>query len=230
MPVNVNQFTISPVKGQADLSINPNTLGAQVYADEAEPLVPGQAVKLVDSAGGVPKVTAIEEDTDDVFGVVLYNVKNASFPALQALEVGAQGNVVYMEADEAIARGAKVMYVVDGHKVATAEIGKTVLGFAYDKATAAGQLIRVYLLTFSGVSDSDFTAAALVADSDFVNVAAGTPATAGGSSPTAAQVDTGITNATGALVTSTNLALTEIQTKLNAVIDALKDAGLMASA
>lgn len=202
MSVNINQFAQTPTKGQADLSLNPNTLGCQVTSDEATALVPGQAVKLVDSLGGVPKVTAVTADTDDIFGVVLYNVKNATFPALQALEVAAQDNVVYMEASAAIARGAKVMYVVTGQKVATATAGKTVVGFAFDKATASGDLIRVYLLTFSGVANVNFSPAAFVA-----------------------QVSTA--NATD-LATAEALA-NQLKTSVNAILTSLINAGVMLS-
>ncbi len=51
-------------------------------------------------------------------------------------------------------------------------------------------------------------------------------ATAGGSTPTAAQVDTAVNGA----ILSANLQLKELQTTLNAAIAALKTAGLMASA
>lgn len=60
-----------------------------------------------------------------------------------------------------------------------------------------------------------------VTDGAMVDVAAGVPATAGGATPTAAQVDTGINNAIGPLVTSINLQMKELQVKVNAIIAAL---------
>lgn len=60
------------------------------------------------------------------------------------------------------------------------------------------------------------------------NVAGTAAGTAGGSTPTAAQVDTGVAAAIAPLVVSTNLALKEIQTVLNATLAALKAANLMA--
>jgi hypothetical protein len=63
-----------------------------------------------------------------------------------------------------------------------------------------------------------------------VNVAAAAGACAGGATPTAAQVDTAIATAVLDLVTSTNLALKELQTKVNAEIAALKLTNIQASA
>lgn len=55
-------------------------------------------------------------------------------------------------------------------------------------------------------------------DGTINDVAAAAGACAGGSSPTATQVDTAIATAVAALVTSTNLALKELQTQLNAAL------------
>jgi len=140
-----NQFSQSVVKGLVDLRMSNNTVACRVKSDEATALVAGQAVKLVDSAGGVPEVTAIESDTDAVFGYVNYNLKQSSFEAGEAVEISLEQNAIYLEASEAIARGASVMPVVSGNKVATATAGKSVIGWAFDKASGSGSLIRVVL-------------------------------------------------------------------------------------
>jgi predicted RecA/RadA family phage recombinase len=67
-------------------------------------------------------------------------------------------------------------------------------------------------------------------DGTINDVAAAAGSCAGGSTPTASQVDTAIATAVAALVTSTNLALKEIVTVLNAEIAALKAAGLQKNA
>lgn len=203
MTLQINQFSQTTVKGVLDLAYNPNTIPCRVKSDEATALIPGQAVKLSDVAGGSPVVTAVAADTDDIFGVVAYNQIKADFPANAAVEISAQSNVIYMESSAAIARGAKVMYVVTGQLVATATAGKSIVGIALDKATAANQLVRVYLLTFSGASDVTFTPAA--------NVAA--VATADASD----------------LATAIALA-NALKTTLNAEIAALKAAGLQLTA
>lgn len=142
--LNQNQFKPTPIQGQLDLMFNPNTISGQVYASEATALVPGQAVKIVDSDSGVPTVTTCTADTDDVFGFVNYNLKNPTFPAGTVLEISNfRGNVMYMTASAAISKNAKVMIVVASQKVATATSGKTIIGRALDKASADGDLIRV---------------------------------------------------------------------------------------
>jgi len=104
------------------------------------------------------------------------------------------------------------------------------MGTAHEAAAEAATTVNVKL-----AAGGDSTPqAALVAqlagtltgtvDGTINDVAAA--ACAGGSTPTAAQVDTAV----AALALSTNLALKELQTSLNAALTALKNAGLMASA
>lgn len=67
------------------------------------------------------------------------------------------------------------------------------------------------------------------ANSALVDVAATAANTAGGSTPTAAQVDTGIATAVASIVTGVNEQNKEFQTTINAILTALKNAGIMAS-
>lgn len=146
MSQNPNQFSQSVVKGLADLRLSPSVISCRVDAAQAVALIAGQCVKLKDVAGGSPVIEAIADDEDKVFGVVLYNIKDSSFSANEAVEVAFDGSVVYMEAGAAIARGADVMPVVTGSKVATAAGNdKAIIGIALDKAAADGDLIRVLI-------------------------------------------------------------------------------------
>jgi len=146
MALNQNQFLQTPIKGMAGLQPSAKIVGCVVDATSAGGLVAGQAVKLVDSAGGVPKVVECSADTDIVFGFIVYNIKNATFGVGAAVEIDTGfDDIMYMEASAAIARGAKLMIVVSGQKVATATAGKPIIGWAFDKATASGDLIRVSL-------------------------------------------------------------------------------------
>jgi hypothetical protein len=146
MSQSPNQFSQTVEKGVMDLRLNPSIIPCVVKSDESVALVPGQAVKLVDVAGGAPVVTLASADTDDIFGFVAYNIRNSSFAAGAAVEICAiQGGVMYLEASAAIARGAEVMYVVTGQKIATASgVSKTIIGKALDKASGDGSLIRVF--------------------------------------------------------------------------------------
>lgn len=146
MAQNQNQFGQTVVQGKLDITPNPSTVSAQIDVSELGTLVPGQSVKMVDSAGGVPKVIACAADSDDVWGLLNYDLKQASFVAGDRVEVSAmRGNVMYMTSSAAIARNAKVMVVISGAKVATRAGGGVCIGRAYDKATAADQLIRVVI-------------------------------------------------------------------------------------
>lgn len=146
MSLLTNQFAQSPIQGMLDLRFNVNTVSCEVDLSSAGDLVPGQAVKMVDSAGGTPKVVECAADSDDVFGFINYSIKDRVFNALDKVEISAlRGNVMYMTSSAAISRNAKVAIVVSGSLVVTASTGKTIVGRAYDKATASGQLIRVVI-------------------------------------------------------------------------------------
>lgn len=144
MSLSINQFAQSVVQGQLDLRFNTAIIAAQIDVSTAGGLVPGTAVKIVDSLGGIPKVVECAADTDDIFGFIGYDIKHQTFEAGDICELAVlYNNVMYMTASAAIARNAKVMIVVSSDKVATATSGKTIAGRALDKATADGDLIRV---------------------------------------------------------------------------------------
>lgn len=149
MTISQNQFAMAPIQGQLTLQLNTNVIPCQVDSSQVADLVPGQAVKMVDSSGGVPKVIAVASDADDVFGFVDYSIKDASYPAGARVEISAyQDNVMYMTAGAAIARNGQVAVVVASKKVipAVAASGKRIVGRALDKATADGDLIRVVIM------------------------------------------------------------------------------------
>lgn len=143
MAQTTNQFGQTQVAGDLDLQFPGNVISGQVYASEATALVAGQAVKLVDSAGGVPKVTALTSNTDAIFGFAVRNLKDTDFAAGTRLELAQMNATMYMTANGAIARGADVEYVYGTGKVTTALGVNPVCGYALDKAAADGDLIRV---------------------------------------------------------------------------------------
>lgn len=148
---NQNQFSQTPTLGMIDMRYPYNTTSVLIDSSQATSLYAGSPVKLVDSAGGVPKVVGITANTDAVFGYINYDVKSVAFTAGMPAEVSLAGNVMYLYATAAIARGAKVVpnnaVTVGGVAAASGSGGENIVGWAYDKATAAGQLIRVWLLT-----------------------------------------------------------------------------------
>lgn len=148
---NPNQFTQTPTLGMIDLRFPYNTVSVLVDASQVGSIYAGSPVKLVDSAGGVPKVVGIAANSDEVLGFINFDVKTVAFTAGMPAEISMSGNVVYLYSTAAIARGAQVVpdnaVTIGGVKSAAGATGSRIVGWAYDKATAAGQLIRVVLRT-----------------------------------------------------------------------------------
>lgn len=154
---NPNQFSQKSILGMLDLRFNPNTVAVQIDASETSALYAGQAVKMVDSAGGVPKVVKCAADSDEVLGFINYNIKNDAFLAGMAAEISMNQNVQFLRATGPIARGSKVVLdltSVGGVAAATGSTGSKIVGWAYDKAVAAGDLFRVFVETPSFSVDS----------------------------------------------------------------------------
>lgn len=151
-----NQFAQSTIVGMVDLPYSYNTKSVQIDVSETGRLLPGQAVKIVDSAGGIPKVVACSADTDQVFGFLNYNIKNAVFLAGMPAEISQDGNVMFLIAAAAIARGAQVVSKVvtaGGVGPISGSGAENIVGYALDKASAAGDLIRVQLKCPSFLAD-----------------------------------------------------------------------------
>ncbi len=144
-----NQFAQSSYLGVVDLRLCLNTVSVQIDSTQSDPLYAGSPVLIVDSAGGVPKVVGITDEDVNITGFLNYSTKNQTYVAGDAAEMSMGGNVITLYSAGAIARGAQVSWDILGNGVVSAagNTGDNILGWAYDKATAAGQLIRVYLKT-----------------------------------------------------------------------------------
>jgi hypothetical protein len=143
-----NQFSQVPILGMIDLRYAYDTVSAQVDLSQATPLYAGQAVKVVASTDGVPKVVACAADSDQVFGFINFDIKSANFPAGSACELSMSGNFIYLYATTAINRGTQVqldLTTVGGVAAKVGSSGANIVGFAFDQAAAAGALIRVKL-------------------------------------------------------------------------------------
>lgn len=145
-----NQFQQAPYLGMIDLRFPYNTVSVQIDVSQSATMYTGAAVKMVDSAGGVPKVVACSADSDEVLGFINFDMKNPSYVAGSMAEISMAGNVMYLYATAAIARGVEVsldLTTNGGVRSAAGNTGDDIVGWAYDKATAAGDLIRVFLKT-----------------------------------------------------------------------------------
>jgi hypothetical protein len=141
---NQNQFKPTQVLGQLDLSINTNVKSVRIDpASVATVLTAGQAFKLVDTAGGVP-IVDVAAITEKAYGICIHSSRKDTFVAGDYIDLACFGSVIYLEASAAIARGARVQNTVAGPTVALCVPGTNAqVGVVLDKATAAGQLVRV---------------------------------------------------------------------------------------
>jgi hypothetical protein len=145
-----NSFAQSPILGMIDLRFGFNTISCLVDSSQATVLYQGSAVKIVDSADGVPKVVGCAANSDEVLGFINYDVKSISFAAGVPCEVSLAGNCMYLYATGAISRGVQVSLDLSSPGSVRASAGNTgddIVGWAYDKAAASGALIRVILMT-----------------------------------------------------------------------------------
>ncbi len=147
MALNQNQFAQTPIQGMVDLQgFGSNVISVAVSDNQVLPLVAGQPVKIENSAGGVPKVVALTANTDIPAGFIGYNLKDINYPADARAEMAMSGSVMYMTAGAAIARWANVEIDYVNNRVITSAGVNPVAGFAFDKAAALGDLIRVYIV------------------------------------------------------------------------------------
>jgi hypothetical protein len=143
-----NAFAQSAQLGMVDMRYSLNTVAVQIDASQSTALYAGSAVKMYDSADGVPKVVGCTASTDNVLGFINYDIKTVAFTAGMAAEISMAGNFIYLYSTTAIARGVQVtLDVTSPGGVATVTAPNRIVGWAFDKASAAGQLIRVVLST-----------------------------------------------------------------------------------
>lgn len=144
-----NSFAQAPFLGQLDLKVGPtNVVSMQIDTTQATALFAGTAVNVVNNGNGIPTVIASAADTDSVAGFIVYDIKSASYPSGTRCEVAMAGTCIFLYATTAIARFAQVVLDLTSPGSVQAATGSdTVVGYAYDQATAYGQLIRVILST-----------------------------------------------------------------------------------
>lgn len=201
MTQNINQFVQTPEPGDVDLQFHGSVVSGMVVSSQVVDLVAGQAVKLVDNASPIPAFASLAADTEAAFGFVVRNLKDQDFPAYSRLEIAMPGTVIYMTAGAAIARGAKVEVVSATNKVITNAGTNPVVGFAYDKAAADGDLIRVWIL-------SSFQLAQVIADVAGLQAALDAGLKVAVVTATLAEINAGktlVAGVTGKAITVTNL-------------------------
>lgn len=152
MSVNLNQFSIAPAIGDLDLAHSTGESVVSVrfgYEDTTGDIEAGEGVKLSDLGAndtpGVPVVAIRTTELEPIYGVKIRNTKKAKVEGGDRFEVAVFGAVVRFKAAGAISRGAGVTLTLANIGEVKAVSTKTPLGVALDKASAAGDIIRVRL-------------------------------------------------------------------------------------
>lgn len=153
MTQSLNQFNQTSERGQIALRGEGNNL-ISVVVDSAETGVikAGDLVVLSGSNGGIPTVKKAAGTAGEVIlGFAVYNVIQNEFKAGMLLEIALTSVFMTMEASAAIAAGKSVAYAAATGLVqeapSAAAAATPVVGVALTKATAANDLIVVYIKT-----------------------------------------------------------------------------------
>jgi len=145
--LNPNQFAMLAIVGTLDLRIGPtNVFAAQIDTTQATALYPGQPVKFVNNANGIPTVIAAGTSTPN--GYICYDQKSPAFTAGMRCEIASTQTCMWLYSTAAIARGTQVTldpYIASGVRQVTGSSGYPIVGYAFDQATASGQLLRIIL-------------------------------------------------------------------------------------
>jgi len=151
MTQTLNQFSQSAERGQISLlGAEGFLVSAIVDSTETGTLNAGDAVEIISTSRGIPKVKKLAAATNKVFGFVIYNpVKNANV-AGDRIEVMITGGVMYMTASEAINADVEVEYDITTGKVAPYVVDSgitpnTIVGKTIDYASGNNILTRVYI-------------------------------------------------------------------------------------
>jgi len=152
--LNISQFAMAPFLGMLDLKVgNTNVTAAQVDITQSGLLYGGSSVNVVNNSNGIPTVVGSAADTNNVWGFIVYDIKSQSYGIGARCEIAQGGSCIWLYATTAITRGSQVVLdLVSPGSVQAAVSGDTVIGYAYDQATAYGQLIRIVLKTPSFVT------------------------------------------------------------------------------
>lgn len=147
-----NQFKQSNAVGTVDLNTNPNPfiMTVQYQKGGTGNLVPGEGVILDDLGAsdynGVPQIDKRALDADAIEGVFIYDPKRAVAEPGTRITIAKRGAVVFMEASAAILRGAKVALVLASPGQVATQTTEALFGKSLDKASTAGDMIRVEIL------------------------------------------------------------------------------------
>lgn len=141
--IQMNQFSMTPMKGAVAALLNDLTLSCQVDPASVATLVAGTKVKLTNAVGNTIMIDAALA-SDEGVGFVLYTPKKDKFVAGDPVEIGFSLSVMWGEASGSITRGDQLNSVATGAKLETSA-GDPVCGVALENA-ADGDIFRYLVL------------------------------------------------------------------------------------
>ena len=142
--LQMNQFSLTPLKGRVALIPNVNTISVMVDPNSVNTLYPGDHVVLTTTAGDTILVDKAAAANISV-GVVVVSPKKSAYVAKDAVEIVMSGSFVWGQASGSINRGDQLEFVPTGTLLKT-NAGNPVCGIAFDAATD-GSLFRYFVVT-----------------------------------------------------------------------------------
>ena len=148
MAISLNQFAPNePLPGlyvyQANL---PQIHNAIISSNQSTALTYGAVVTL-DSSVSNTEAPVIKQAavTDDIFGVITYNPRKATYSAGERVAIARANDVVWMVAAGSIAAGAKLYFNSSNKVTSSATAGNSIVGKAITSAAAANDYVQVEL-------------------------------------------------------------------------------------
>lgn len=114
-------------------------------ATGASAVIPGSLVEMVDGTQAVPNVSVVNDNADVVVGVVV-DSGQGNQDAEAFVLIAQTGSTVYLDATAAFNRGTQVCVdQASAAHVTVSTAGRTIVGYALDKAAAGATNVRIRL-------------------------------------------------------------------------------------
>lgn len=147
MAIDLNQFAPNEkIAGLYAYQANlPQLHNVIVSANQATALTYGAVVTL-DSAVSNVDAPVVKQAavTDNIFGVIVYDPRKAQFVSGERVALARKGDIIWMQADGAIAQGATLGFTSANKVTSTLTSGYAIIGKAITSA-ADGDFVQVEL-------------------------------------------------------------------------------------
>jgi hypothetical protein len=148
---SLNVFGLTAEVGQIALlgPAGPLSQTVMVLSTSLNTVLPGYPVKLVAGTSQVPLIDLAVPGTDSIYGLAIFNPKQASFVAKDILQATTKGTCMFLKANTTMHRGDKVGLDPTSYKVIAATDANFIGTLKED--SVADQIVEVEL----GVPQND---------------------------------------------------------------------------